>query len=414
MESKTKSLADPAKLLIVPAILGHHGGLEAEVAAHADVARQAGFTVDILAPFTTRKDASIRATLPAGTSLIGAQDLWRRTAWGRVCWMVGYCLYLARQGKAPSTEIGPQIARTPSKPFVDRFWRNQGQARIRDAAILHLIGKPKDFLSEAIECAERLGTPSVYWEVADVDEEYAQADAHSKFHDVCNACAYLVHRTNAQTATLAKAFGYRGETRAVEQWAYGIEGELLALALPGRNKSAATVGVLCRQTDEKGIPWLLDAFAMAASNQPLLRMRIGGVGPRRADFVKHCNGLGIGDRVEWLGYINPQNRAEFYGSIDAFVISSPQEGGPITGLEAMAAGRAIISTPVGAMPSRLGGSSTNLVDYGDIDNLASAMERVANKEKTRQRGAWARQVYRQEHMSVTVSHQLLELWLRLI
>jgi 2-deoxystreptamine N-acetyl-D-glucosaminyltransferase/2-deoxystreptamine glucosyltransferase len=61
----------------------------------------------------------------------------------------------------------------------------------------------------------------------------------------------------------------------------------------------------------------------------------------------------------------------------AYVLSSRQEAFPVVILEAMAAGKAVISTNVGGVPEVIAdGMNGLLVPVGDINALAEAMVRV--------------------------------------
>jgi len=58
-------------------------------------------------------------------------------------------------------------------------------------------------------------------------------------------------------------------------------------------------------------------------------------------------------RISFLNFVSNQELATVFKNIDCLIIASKKESGPITAVEAMAAGRLVLSTRVGAMPERL-------------------------------------------------------------
>ena len=71
--------------------------------------------------------------------------------------------------------------------------------------------------------------------------------------------------------------------------------------------------------------------------------------------------------------MSPKELSKFYKTFDVLVIPSYEESGPLVGLEAMAAGRLIMSTEVGAMPERLQGTENKfwfaVEDAQDFDRV---------------------------------------------
>lgn len=59
------------------------------------------------------------------------------------------------------------------------------------------------------------------------------------------------------------------------------------------------------------------------------------------------------DNVEIRGFFPPEKMHSMFEEFDCLIINSIEETGPMTGVEAMASGKCIISTAVGAMPGRL-------------------------------------------------------------
>ena len=113
------------------------------------------------------------------------------------------------------------------------------------------------------------------------------------------------------------------------------------LGLPA---DAVVIGSIGRLNEQKGHRYLLDAAAAALPAVPAARVLIVGDGDLAGPLREQARALGIADRVVFAGH-----RADIpavLGAVDVFCISSTYEGTPLTLFEAMAAGKAIVSTAV--------------------------------------------------------------------
>lgn len=109
-----------------------------------------------------------------------------------------------------------------------------------------------------------------------------------------------------------------------------------------------------RLVDGKGIDRLLSALAVMAaapaSGAADVRLAMIGDGLARASLEAQAAGLGVADRVDWLGFI--ADRAPYLDALaaaDVFVFPSTAEGFPKVALDAMAAGIPVLATPTGAL-----------------------------------------------------------------
>ena len=83
------------------------------------------------------------------------------------------------------------------------------------------------------------------------------------------------------------------------------------------------------------------------------------------------------DNCKYLGMLQPNEFISFYNKIDVLIIPSFAESGPLSGLEAMAAGRIILSTRVGAMPERLEGTKNDFwFDLSDENSFLTQINRI--------------------------------------
>lgn len=89
------------------------------------------------------------------------------------------------------------------------------------------------------------------------------------------------------------------------------------------------------------------------------------------------------NNIKYLGYFNYSNIQDFFEKIDVLIIPSLEESGPLVGVEAMAAGKVIISTKVGAMNERLGSSQGVYWLEKDLSNLEGIISELDNMSTSR-------------------------------
>ena len=140
-----------------------------------------------------------------------------------------------------------------------------------------------------------------------------------------------------------------------------------------------------------------------------VRLVIGGTGDEESAIRSKIASHGVENTVTLAGYV--EDKVEFLKGIDVFVVSSEAEGGPISGLEAVAGGRLVVSTPVGAMPDRLTGSEDGtFVTYGATDELASAMDQMAERMQAAGPSGDLRARYRVEHAQSILQGRMTRVW----
>jgi len=127
-----------------------------------------------------------------------------------------------------------------------------------------------------------------------------------------------------------------------------------------------------RLVPEKGQRILIQAATQVLQEFPSALFAIAGDGPLRVELQALADSLGISDGVKLLG--NRTDMPALLAACDIFVLSSLSEGLPMALLEAMAAGKALVSTDVGGIPAALDdGNCGLLVPAGDAPALANAM-----------------------------------------
>jgi glycosyltransferase involved in cell wall biosynthesis len=154
-------------------------------------------------------------------------------------------------------------------------------------------------------------------------------------------------------------------------------------------------GFAARLEEGKGPLVLVNALARLNRERFLGIARIAGMGPQLVKVKARARQLELGDACEFVGhYTDPLGRSSFMSSLDVFLLPSLAEGTPNSIIEAMSHGLPIIASAVGGIPDLLSDDSGILVQPGDDEALAQAMERLASDPDLRARmGGAARERY---------------------
>jgi teichuronic acid biosynthesis glycosyltransferase TuaC len=130
----------------------------------------------------------------------------------------------------------------------------------------------------------------------------------------------------------------------------------------------------------KGHDIAIDAVA-ALKGASLL---IAGDGPERASLVQHCDRLGLGRRVRFLGQVAPSILAELYAAADVLVLASSHEGWANVLLEAMACGTPVVASNVWGTPEVVAERAAGLlVEERTGPAFAGALTRLFNNPPDR-------------------------------
>jgi glycosyltransferase involved in cell wall biosynthesis len=123
--------------------------------------------------------------------------------------------------------------------------------------------------------------------------------------------------------------------------------------------------------DLKGPDVFIEALRRAEqlAGRPLRGVMVGD-GDDKPRYQARIDMLGLGERVKMLDAM-PARKA--FAMARTVVIPSRAESMPYIVLEAVAAGKPVISTKVGGIPEILGADFAGFVPPGDIEALATAM-----------------------------------------
>lgn len=145
-----------------------------------------------------------------------------------------------------------------------------------------------------------------------------------------------------------------------------------------------------RLLSERGYDTLLDIVGWQVPTDPVFKA-----------FWAHVEGLGVTDRVRFVGYV-PAGRelAEVYRSADIFLLptSSRAEGFPRSILEAMGAGVPVVTTPVCGIPHWIqDGREALFVEPRSAAGVADAVEALLSSPRLYDSTARAGWEFAQNH-----------------
>lgn len=152
----------------------------------------------------------------------------------------------------------------------------------------------------------------------------------------------------------------------------------------GLDSARRLIGIVGRIAPIKNHRLFFDAMARVLAEHAMAHVVVVGDGDLRPEMESYVDKIGIANRVSFLGWRH--DLAQVYTDLEVVVISSNNEGTPVSAIEAMATGRPVVATRVGGLPDLISDGDTGyLVAPGNVTQLASAVERVLGDGETTDR-----------------------------
>jgi len=202
-----------------------------------------------------------------------------------------------------------------------------------------------------------------------------------------------IHRIPNGLATTA---GDLKDTREAARRGFGAAPGTTLVVFAGRIERA------------KGVHELLQAWSLVRSTDATLLLA-GSPGLKEPVPMDR-----LPPRARYIGWTD--RLRELLSAADVFVLPSHAEGMSNALLEAMAAGVAAISTPVGASSELIADGDTGiLVDVGDVPGLAAALNRLVDDRELRSKlGANARETVCRRYTIGPVVDAIESIYLELV
>ena len=170
------------------------------------------------------------------------------------------------------------------------------------------------------------------------------------------------------------------------------------------------LGRICR---DKGIQELFEVIPDLRRKFPDIRVYLGGIWE---DEKLRQQAEGLKDCVIWTGWITGMEKEQYLRDCDIFVLPTYFEGQPVSVLEAMAYGCAVIASETGGIPQMIiHGQTGLLIRPGDARSLREAAEQaLSDPELCRRLGENARRRAENDFSIEQNMEELLRIYRRVL
>ncbi len=177
---------------------------------------------------------------------------------------------------------------------------------------------------------------------------------------------------------------------------------------------AMVVGTVGRLVKEKGLTFLLRAFARVVEACPRTVLLLVGSGEMHEELTREVARLGISGQTIFRGARRDLGR--IYPVIDVFVLSSIFETFGNAALEAALFGKAVVATHVGGLPEAVVHGETGiLVPPGDVGALSVALLRLLrNRDESEAMGRAGRERVRRYFTPERVADEVEQVYEHLL
>jgi glycosyltransferase involved in cell wall biosynthesis len=208
-------------------------------------------------------------------------------------------------------------------------------------------------------------------------ERAAKVITPSEFSRAAIMRAYGLDETSVRVVPIAVSPSFRPIQRA-------SAARFVAARFGIGNPFVLTVGDLQPRKNQAG---LIDAFERLVGSNPSLPHRLVIVGKSTwyADrIIKAAKSSRVAGRIHFTGFVTDDDLLQLYNASDLLAFPSFYEGFGLPVLEAMACGRAVVSSNTSAIPEVADGAAL-LFDPKSPDDIARAMRDVLLDSELRSR-----------------------------
>lgn len=193
-------------------------------------------------------------------------------------------------------------------------------------------------------------------------------------------CAVVLSPSSSADRSLA---GLGVPAERVARWTRGVDTSRFSPARrcrPETEDGGFRVLYAGRQTREKGIGLLADAFEIAQRQDPRLTLVLAGDGPEAGDLRAR-----FGEGAEFLGWLEGDDLAVAYADGDAFFFPSQTDTYGQVLVEAQASGVPVLAVRAGGAADLIEDGRSGLLSEPSAPELAAKLIRLAGSPMLRQR-----------------------------
>jgi glycosyltransferase involved in cell wall biosynthesis len=140
-----------------------------------------------------------------------------------------------------------------------------------------------------------------------------------------------------------------------------------------------------RLVPQKGMYYLIEAFYMLKKYFKDAKLMIIGKGPLKDELASQCFRLGVQSSVSFVTGIPEEELPLYYNSADLFVLPTLWEPSAVVLYEALASGKAIVTTRVGGNPEIVNSKCGMLVPARNAPELCDKMRLLLENDRLRKR-----------------------------
>lgn len=222
----------------------------------------------------------------------------------------------------------------------------------------------------------------------------------------------VVYLTGLYYEQMKQKLGLLFSQRKITVINNGINIGLFKPAIHATNEPVFRIGMLARLSGTKDHATLIKAFALLLQKNTTgkdLVLEIAGEGEKQEGLKALVTGLGIDNKVHFVGMIPERAAADFLNALDLYVHASLGETMSTSIMQAMACAKPMIASDIPGINNMIvPGQTALLVPALDEQQLAAAMKKlIADENLRKQLGAQALR-YAQAHFSNTVMFEKYE------
>jgi len=148
------------------------------------------------------------------------------------------------------------------------------------------------------------------------------------------------------------------------------------VGIPANQRALLWVG---RMVPVKGLGTMIQALHQIGKSREEIHLYLVGDGPQRKELRSRVQGLGLSDRVHFVGRKKHEELGPWFRAADLTVLPSLSEGIPNVLLESLACGTPFVASRVGGIPEIAGHSAARLVSPENPNELAEGIKSMLER-----------------------------------